>query len=48
MKNAYLLSYFPIISISLSFAIYGKMQMLMLFRNLLIVLLLNFLWFLPD
>ncbi|MFJ9386234.1 DUF5366 family protein [Peribacillus sp. NPDC101481] len=37
MKNTYLLSYLPIISIllfSLSFAIYGEMQMLSLFGNL--------------
>ncbi|MFF2459280.1 hypothetical protein [Peribacillus simplex] len=37
MKNTYLLSYLPIISIllfSLSFAIYGEMQMLKLFGNL--------------
>lgn len=36
MKNAYLFSYLPIISIllfSLSFAIYGEMQMLKLFGN---------------
>ncbi|MEK4014137.1 DUF5366 family protein [Peribacillus sp. FSL M8-0224] len=37
MKNTYLFSYLPIISIllfSLSFAIYGEMQMLKLFGNL--------------
>ncbi|WP_347940754.1 DUF5366 family protein [Peribacillus simplex] len=37
MKNTYLLSYLPIISIllfSLSFAVYGEMQMLKLFGNL--------------
>ena len=37
MKNTYLLSYFPIIAIllfSLSFAIYGEMQVLILFGDL--------------